>query len=299
MRKVAIISDDTCDLPAELLEKYQITIIPNKVIFSDKVFTSCGVQGELTLDEYYRRAEKELPTTSIPAPGTIHQAFDRALKNADTVIALFISKHMSPIADSARNVIKQFFPDKDIRVFDTKVTSVALALVVLEAAIMAQEGHSVEKINSKVEEWLEQIHYAGIMSTLENLVRTGRVPKSKKFLADFFKVKPIVKFVEGQVAVQGKMRADDQLIVSQMKRFGKNLLENINGESNYVFIGHTRWPEAAEEIAAYMKEHNPEGKEIIIQETGAIVANYVGRKTLTIGYLGEYNNDWLLNTKDA
>ncbi|MGC9778433.1 MAG: DegV family protein [Candidatus Heimdallarchaeota archaeon] len=70
---IAIVTDDTCDLPKEYIEKFNLTIIPTKVIFPDKVFSSCGVTGELSLDEYYTRAESELPTTSTPSLGLIHK----------------------------------------------------------------------------------------------------------------------------------------------------------------------------------------------------------------------------------
>lgn len=298
LAKVAILSDDTCDLPADLIEKLDITIIPVKIIFSDQVFRSSGPTGELALDEYYKRTEIEIPTTSTPSPGVIFQKFEKAFQKADALIGIFISNLMSPIASNTQALVNQRFPNKKIHIFDSKVTSVALAVLVLEAAIMAQNGQSFEEIIEKTTEFMEQVNFAGIMSTLENLVRTGRVPKTKKFLADFFKVKPIVKFDEGRVTTQGKIRANDEVIINQMKKFGRAALENINGASNHVIIGHTRWPEAAEEIAKYMQQFNPANKEIIIQETGAIVANFVGKKTLTIGYLGKYEESWLENTKN-
>ncbi|MHA1156850.1 MAG: DegV family protein [Candidatus Heimdallarchaeota archaeon] len=298
MVKVAILTDDTCDLPVELIEKLGIIIIPVKIIFSDQVYLSSGPTGELDLNEYYEKTVSEIPTTSTPSPGIIFQKFEKALQKADTAIGIFISNLMSPIATNSQALIKQKFPDKKIHIFDSKVTSVALAILVLEAAIMAQNDQSFEEIIEKTTEFMKEVNFAGIMSTMENLVRTGRVPRTKKFLADFFSVKPVVKMIEGKVTVQGKIKANDKVIIQQMKKFGRLALENINGFSNHVLIGHTRWPEAAEEIATYIKQHNPKNKKIIIQETGAIVANFVGKKTLTIGYLGKYENSWLENTKN-
>jgi fatty acid-binding protein DegV len=83
-----------------------------------------------------------------------------------------------------------------------------------------------------------------------------------------------------------------------MKKFGRLAVEHMNGESDYVIIGHTRWPEAAQQMAEDIEKHNPNKKKIIIQETGAIVANFVGKKTLTLGYLGQYDGEWLQNTKN-
>ena len=239
----------------------------------------------------------EVVATSTPSPGMIVNAFEEAFKHGESVIGIFISDKMSPIYSNTKKIISDYFPSKNIQLYDSKVTSVALGTLVLEAAIMAEKGYSFEEINKRVENYLEELHYAGIMSTLENLVRTGRVPKTRKFLADTFKIKPIVKFIEGEVKVQGKIKANDEIIINQMKKYGKEILTHINGDTEHILIGHTRWPEAAREIADYIEEYNKQKKKVIIQETGAIVANFVGKKTLTIGYIGDYKENWLSDVK--
>lgn len=297
MQKVAILSDDTCDLPQELIEKYNITMIPIRIIFSDKIYDSCGSAGELTLEEYYSKVAKEIPTTSTPSPGMLVKGFEKALTYGDSVIGVFVSDKMSPIYSNSKKILQEYFPTKNIHIFDSKVTSVALGAIVLEIAIMAAAGHTQDEILEKTQEFIDQVHYAGIMSTMENLVRTGRVPRTKKFLADTFRIKPIVKFTDGEVTVQGKIRADDMVIINQLKKYGQQILTHINGETDHIVIGHTRWPEAAREIADYIEQYNTKKKTIIIQETGAIVANFVGKKTLTIGYIGEYKEKWLSDVK--
>lgn len=297
MQKVAILSDETCDLPQEMIKKYNITLIPIRIIFSDKVYQSCGSAGELTLDEYYSKAASEIPTTSTPSPGMLVKGFENALEKGESIIGIFVSNKMSPIYSNSLKIIQEYFPTKKIQIFDSKVTSVALGAIVLELAKMAASGHALDEIAEKTREFIDQLHYAGIMSTMENLVRTGRVPRTKKFLADTFKIKPIVKFRNGEVTVQGKIRADDVVIVDQMKKYGQEILTHINGETDHIVIGHTRWLSAAQEIANYIEQYNIKKKTIIIQETGAIVANFVGKKTLTIGYIGEYKDNWLSEKK--
>ena len=68
-------------------------------------------------------------------------------------------------------------------------------------------------------------------------------------------------------------------------------------DSNTLFLAHSRWPEAAEEIVAYLKTVNPKNKEIIIQETGVINAFYTGKKLLAYGYIGKFDSNWLMETK--
>ncbi|MHA1211202.1 MAG: DegV family protein, partial [Candidatus Heimdallarchaeota archaeon] len=227
MKSVVIITDDTCDMPLELIEKYNISLISIKIIFSDKAYRSCGVKGDLTIDEYYQRVEKEIPTTSTASPGIITECLNSAFEQAEAVIGIFLSNNLSPVVSNTQALINQSYSDKKIKIYDSSVTSVGLAALVLEAAILASQDATFDEICSKVDNWIDKTNFAGIMFTLENLVRTGRVPKTKKFLADFFKVKPVVEMIDGQIDVQGKIRADDKVIIEQMKNLGRNALENM------------------------------------------------------------------------
>jgi DegV family protein with EDD domain len=294
MRKVAIITDETCDMPYHFFKKYDIEVFPFRIVFSDKVFNSVGINGELTLDEYYQKAQKELPTTSIPSIGIIMKILEIAFEKADSVIALLLTDQFSGIFNTVYNISKNgMIKNRDLSVINTEITGSALAALVLESARLAKAGKSKDYILSKINEWLPKVQYAGIMNTLENLVRTGRVKRTKKILCDFLKIKPCIHFENGNIEVIGKIRADDNLLIEQMKHFGEEAIHNMDPDSKTIIIGHNRWAEAAREIAEHMEANNPNGKEIIIQETGAIVANYTGRKLLTIGYLGKFQNNWL------
>jgi fatty acid-binding protein DegV len=68
-------------------------------------------------------------------------------------------------------------------------------------------------------------------------------------------------------------------------------------DNNILFIAHSRWPEAANELKDHLEKVNPKNKEIIIQETGVINAFYTGKKLLAYGYIGDFDPQWLLNTK--
>ncbi len=296
-RKVAIITDASSDLPPELVEKHKITILPILINFESKSYKSEGIEKGITWDEYYSLVDKEIPTTAIPGPGVFLKAFEEALTVADTVIGFFISEKMSGTFKTAQSVVKQFLQDKDISLYDTQVTCSSLGLMALEAARLASEGKSKEEVVKKVEEWLPDLNLRGIMNTLDNLARAGRISKVKKFFADILKFKPVCGYVDGEVHIYGQLRADDNLILQQMKKFGVEALQNMHQDNKTLFINHTRWPEAAEEIAKYIEKHNPSNKEIIIQETGPLTSFFTGRKLLTMGYIGKFDPDWLLKTK--
>jgi DegV family protein with EDD domain len=296
-RKVAIITDASSDLPPELVEKHKITILPILINFESKTYKVEGIEKGITWDEYYSLVDKEIPTTAIPGPGVFLKAFEEVLTVADTVIGLFISEKLSGTFRTAQSVVKQHLADKDVSVYDTQVTCSSLGLIALEAARLASAGKSKEEVAKKVEEWLPELNLRGIMNTLDNLERAGRISKAKKFMANILKFKPVCGYVDGEVHIYGQLRADDKLIIQQMKRLGVEALRNMHPDNKTVFINHTRWPEAAEEIAKHMEKHNPENKEIIIQETGPLTSFFTGRKLLTVDYIGKFDPDWLLKTK--
>ncbi|RLI64779.1 MAG: hypothetical protein DRP02_13355 [Candidatus Gerdarchaeota archaeon] len=291
---VAIVTDASADIPPELEEKYKITILPILINFKEKSYKYRGIEKGLTWEEFYRIIETEVPTTAIPSPGIFKQTFEKALEIGDSLIGLFISQKMSAVYNTAKMVIEQYMTDKDITTYQTGVNSVGIATLVVEAARLAADGMSKEELVRKIESWLPKVQYAGIINKLDNLVRTGRLSKTKKFFADIFKFKPVVGFEEDEIHIYGQLRAEDKLILKQMKKFGRNALEKMHPEVRTFFIAHSRWPEAAEELQQYLLEHNPQKKEIIIQESGVLNAFFTGRKLLAYGYVGEFDPNWIL-----
>jgi DegV family protein with EDD domain len=296
-KKVSIVTDASADLPPNLEEKYDITILPVHILFEDERYTTEGIEKGITWEQFYELADKIVPTTAIPSPGVFYNTFQKALEKADSVIAIFISDKLSGVYNTAVSVRNQMLPDEDITIYTSGHTSAGTAAVILKAAEMIEEGKPKEEICKKIEEDLiPNTNYIGIMNTLENMVRTGRMSKTKKFFADFLKFKPICGYVDGEVHVHGKIRANDELIIEQMKKASKKALENMHPDGNLIILTHTRWPEAAEEIVAYMKEVNGSDIEIIIQETGPLNSFFTGKKLLAFGYLGKFDPDWLLET---
>ncbi|NHJ49978.1 MAG: DegV family protein [Asgard group archaeon] len=293
-QKVAIVTDASGDIPPDLEEKLNISIVPVIMNFEDESFKSLGIEKGLTWDEFYKLAEKEVPKTAIASPGLFMKTFEKALEIADSAIGIFISEKLSGVYNAAKMVAEQHMKDKDISVYHAGVNSVGEGVVVVEAARLAAAGQSMEEVCKKVESWIADNNYSGIMNQLENLVRTGRLSKTKKFFADILKFKPVVGFVDDEIHVYGNLKADDKLILQQMKKFGKLALENMVEDSNLLFIAHSRWPEAANELKEYLNTVNPKKKEILIQETGVINAFYTGKKLLAYGYIGKFDPDWLL-----
>ncbi len=295
-RKVAIVTDASGDIPPVIAKELNISILPIIINFEEKSFKSYGIEEGLTWKEFYELSEKEIPSTAIPGPGHFVKTFEQALETADSVIAIFITHKLSGVYNNAVKIIEQYLPDKDISIYHGGVNSIGIGVLVIEAARLAAQGKTKDEIVKQLESWIPQVQYSGIINTLDNLVKTC-LSKVKKFLSDMLSFKPILGFKDDEIFIYGKIRAKDDLIIEQIKKFGVKALTNMIPENNLLIIGHTRWHEAAEELAKHLQANNPNNKEIIIQEEGVINSFYVGKKLLTLSYIGNFDPDWLLKTK--
>ncbi|MHA1221403.1 MAG: DegV family protein, partial [Candidatus Heimdallarchaeota archaeon] len=241
-QKVAIVTDASGDIPPEIAKELNISILPILLNFEEKSYKSYGIENGLTWKEFYELAEKEVPSTAIPGPGHFVKTYEQALEVADSVIAIFISHKLSGVYDNGVKIAEQHLPGKDISIYHGGVNSIGIGVLTIEAARLAKQGKSKEEIIEKIEKWIKNVTYAGIISTLDNLVRTGRLSKAKKFMANMLSFKPVIGFEDNEIHVYGNIRAKDDLIIDQMKKFGVKALTKMTHDNNLLMIGHTRWP---------------------------------------------------------
>ncbi|MHA1221545.1 MAG: DegV family protein, partial [Candidatus Heimdallarchaeota archaeon] len=272
MQKVAIVTDGSCDLPKELIEKYDIFIAPFQVIFGSEAYKMYGDFGDLTKDEFYEKllTEKELPTTSIPSPKSFSDAFESALKHANSVIGIFISKQLSGTYQSAFRVAKEMFEGKDIELIDSKVAASTLGTLVIEAAKLAKEGKSkeviLEVILTRINELIPHGRLICVMDNVEAAYRSGRLGWTKKFLVNTLKIRPITLFEDGAIVPGGKIKGSREVVIEQLKKVAPHVVKNAITDT--IFVWHVRYHEAAQILKEEMEKHNKDNKEIIIQEAG-------------------------------
>lgn len=139
---IKIITDSTCDLPDELLKKYDITVVPLYLRFGMKTFKE---NVEISREEFYNKLalEKELPTTSQPSPGDFLKVYENIINKGDVIISLHISGKLSGTVNSAQNARIMILDENksaDITVIDSQSAGPGLGLIVVKAAQMAKEG---------------------------------------------------------------------------------------------------------------------------------------------------------------
>ncbi|HBT46768.1 MAG TPA: DegV family protein [Peptococcaceae bacterium] len=222
MAKIRIVTDSTCDIPPELLERYGIVVVPLKVMFGEEVYRD-GV--DLSSREFYAKLRNTsgLPTTSQPTPQEFMEAYRPLVKEGASIVSLHISGSLSGTLQSAR-LAKTMLNYDDLEIVDTRLVSMALGLAVLAAARAAAENRSKEEVLAAAGWVTEHLQAYFLVDTLEYLQRGGRIGKAQAFLGSLLHIKPVLMLKEGIIypyeKVRGKARAMDRLVEIAVAKFG-------------------------------------------------------------------------------
>ena len=206
MAKVRVITDSSCDLPDEYVKRYGIDIVSLSIRFASEEFVD---RVDLTPSEFWARckASKTLPETSAPAPGAFQAAYQRAVDDGcDGILVLTISSGLSATHQSASLAADSFAASIPVRVVDTQTVSIALGLIVLDVADLAQQGATLDRLVKRTEELFDKVGVIAMLDTLEHLVKGGRVGGARALLGQVLAIKPLVSVKDGLVSEAGRQR---------------------------------------------------------------------------------------------
>jgi uncharacterized protein len=209
-RPVAIVTDSSADLPDTLLDQHHIAMVPLQVVFGESTFRD---RLELKPEEFYRRlrTSAELPTTSQPAPAEFIQAFRNAAEEAEEVVAVLLGSNLSGTFNAAQSAIRTGGLQR-VALVDSGSASLGVGLLALRGAELAESGWE----GSRIAEELRRVRgQSGMLLTLDrydNLLRSGRISRSKAWLAGMLDVKPILSLdAEGRVVPVERVRGREQV----------------------------------------------------------------------------------------
>ncbi|NHJ49099.1 MAG: DegV family protein [Asgard group archaeon] len=288
--KVKIVSDSTCDLPVEIIEKYNIRIVSANIVFSVDEVRQQYVN--ITNEEFFHRLETTnvFPKTAIPAPKFFKEAYEEVLEEAEHVITFCVTSKLSGMYSNASIVAKNYFKDT-VTVIDTQCATLQMGYVVLEAAIMAANGESKEAILDRVNNFLlPNVWIVGMVPTLKYLQKGGRIGKVASLIGGVLRLKPIIGLEDGVLAPFGRARGFKRgykaLLTLAKNIAGKHLMER-------VFILHAARPKQAEKLAADFKAIKNTPKDVMILEIGPAIGVHLGPGALGFVWLGEFKKEWL------
>ena len=188
--KIALVTDSTCDIPAEWLRQYEIAVVPLTIIFGDQAYLD-GV--ELTAEQFYQRlpVERAHPSTSQPTPQAFLQAYQRAAAaGAQEILAITISSAMSGTITSARQAAQD--SSIPVHVMDGRNNSMGLGWQVIAAARAREAGGGLAEMLAAAEQVRQNVVYYISLNTIEYLAKGGRISEAARFLDSILNLKPLI-----------------------------------------------------------------------------------------------------------
>ncbi|HDR4601348.1 MULTISPECIES: DegV family protein [Bacillus] len=282
---VKIITDSAADLPVELLQAYDIDLIPLRVYDEAETEYLDGVTLEsVTLLQKMR--EGAVYRTSLPSLETFQEKFISYAKEDNPCIYLAFSSELSGTYQSSvliKEEVKETYANLDLEIIDTKCASLGQGLVVLEAAKMAKDGASKEDILKRVDFLMNHMEHIFTVADLQYLVRGGRLSKVAGFIGGLLNIKPILNVEEGKLVPLEKVRGKKKVlsrIVDIMEERGKDL------KGQTIAMTHGDDLETAEALKALITERF--GCEVFIVNTiGAAIGAHTGPGVITLFFLNE------------
>jgi DegV family protein with EDD domain len=280
--KVKIVTDSTAYLTPEEIARYDVHVVPLKVIFGTDVYSE-GVN--ITTQEFYRRIAKAktLPTTSLPSKSDFVKVYSELAQRGYPILSIHLSSQLSGTINSAM-AAREELPQARIEIVDS--LSLALRLLIAPAAKAARGGQSLSRIKDSIEKLNACISAVGVLSTLEYLWKGGRIGVAKALLGTLLRITPVLAFEGGEIKVLAKTRTTSKAlgyILELMK-------ERIKGSTPiHVVVVHTHAMELAVALQKEV-EANFNCVEIELMELGPVLGTHIGPGFFGLGFYSE--RDW-------
>ena len=267
---VKIITDSAADLPAELQEKLDITVLRMKVIFGDEEYID---EIELSKEEFFKRLEvsEVLPKSSQVTPIQFEEAYKKILDEGNEPLAITLSSALSGTYQSA-TIAKDTLGDERIQIIDSKKVTFTEVLVVHTAATMAAKGCSMAEIVEHINATKERYVLRGVVNTLTYLKKGGRLSPARATIGSLLNIKPVIGITNGELDVPFKFRGMKKALSGIIEELRE---KNIDLSKQTMFIGHANSPAEAEELKKLVEESFKVG-EIYIAPMGPLVGTHSG-----------------------
>lgn len=272
MTKIKIVTDSSVTIEPEVAKELDITIVPLSVMVDGVVYSD----ADLEEGEFLRlmQSSRNLPKTSQPPVGVFADVFERLAEDGAQIISIHMSHALSGTVEAARQGAT--LANADVTVVDSSFTDQAMKFQVTEAAKMAKEGASLEEILTKIEEVKEKTELYIGLSTLENLVKGGRIGRVSGLISSLLNIRVIMQMKDHQLEPIVKGRG-----AKTFKKWLDDLTASLqNKQVAEIGISYAGSPELALEMKESLQPYVK--KPISVLETGSIIQTHTGENAWAV-----------------
>jgi len=279
MSKVAIVTDSTAYIPKDLVDKYNIIVVAQVLIWGDETLRD---DIDIHPKEFYTRLTKAdiMPTTSQATPADFKEIYEKLHGEGKVILAILLSDLLSKTVNSA-NLAHQMVPDAKVEIVNSTTTAMELGFHVLAAARAVENGASIDECAAIARKSQSKSGVLFAVDTLEFLHRGGRIGGASRFLGTALQLKPILELIGGRIEpierVRTKKKAHDRLI--------EMVLDRVKGKDNIRLA--TLHANAAEDAKTLMHRilNEVEPVEVVHSEVSPVVGAHVGPGTIGVAYI--------------
>lgn len=278
-KNIRIITDGSCDFPKEIIDRVNPSIVGINVSFGEESYIG-GV--EIDCKTFYNKMKKskELPKTSSPSPERFIKLYD--CEEDELLVFTLTSKLSSTYSNAvlAKNMYLEQNPNKRIEVIDSQSGSIGVALMILKCNELIENGKTMDEILESIDKFKKEIVFFGVLDTLENAIKGGRVNPIAGKLINALNFKVIIRIEDGLVKPIDKARGGS----NSLKKALEYVQNNISESNKTMIIAHANCLEKAEKIKQFVEE-NANLKEVLISEIGPIMGTFTSEGAILVSVL--------------
>ncbi len=271
-RTFAVVTDSTADLPDEWRRRYDIEIVPLKVLFGQDTFRD---RVDMTDEQFFARlaASTSLPTTSAPSPGEFAEVYRRLARDHEGCISIHIGEQLSATAEAAR-VGASSVEGFTVNVIDSQTVSMPIAFLCRVAA----ESPTLEEATAEVERRIPKSRVLALLDTLRYVEMGGRVSRAQAMIGTMLDLKPLLLVANREIKSVDRVRTRSRAI----QRMVEFLRTEMPVET--LAVMHAQAPDEAERIATQLRAELP-SMEIPIGRIGCVLGTHTGPQALGLVYI--------------
>jgi DegV family protein with EDD domain len=288
MRNYKIITDSTCDLPANVIEELNIHVIPMEYILNGvSYFQDLEDGGDKTVSFYESLRDGQVSSTSMINTARFISVFEPYLKEGNDILHISFSAALSGSFNASRIAameLQELYPDRKILILDSIAASIGQGLLVYHAAQKQKQGYSLLELYSWLEENKKNLCHWFTVEDLMHLKRGGRIGTLSANIGTALNIKPILSVnMEGKLVNYGKVIGRKKSLIELVQKMKTSVTAP---ENQVVIVGHGDSVKDAEFLASKI-QCDLNVKEVILTQIGPIIGSHTGPGMIGLTFMGE------------